>query len=77
MRHKVNTDEGREVYKRRKCIPEPVFGQIKEARGFRQLLHRGIEKARCEFSLICTGHNIGKLFRQADGGRFDPSWATR
>ena len=75
MRHKVNTAEGRQIYKQRKCVPEPVFGQIKEARGFRQLLHRGIEKARCEFSLICTGHNIWKLFRNADGGRFDPAWA--
>jgi transposase len=75
MRHKVNTDKGREIYKMRKCIPEPVFGQIKEARGFRQLLHRGIQKARCEFSLICTGHNILKLFRNAEGGRFEPAWA--
>lgn len=75
MRHKVNTDEGREVYKRRKCVPEPVFGQVKEARGFRQLLHRGIAKARCEFSLICTGHNLLKLFRSAASGQFDPAWA--
>ena len=74
MRHKVHTAEGREIYKRRKCVPEPVFGQIKECRGFRQLLHRGIEKARCEFSLICTGHNIIKLFRNAAGGKFDHAW---
>ena len=75
MRHKVNTDEGREVYKRRKCVPEPVFGQLKQARGFRQLLHRGIAKARCEFALICTGHNVLKLFRSAASGQFDPAWA--
>ena len=75
MRHKVRTAEGREIYKRRKCVPEPVFGQIKECRGFRQLLHRGVEKVRCEFSLICSGHNLLKLFRNAEGGRFDPAWA--
>ncbi|MHC4925326.1 MAG: transposase [Planctomycetota bacterium] len=75
MRHKVNTNEGREVYKRRKCVPEPVFGQLKQARGFRQFLHRGIQKARCEFSLICTGHNILKLFRSTASGEFDPAWA--
>lgn len=75
MRHKVNTVEGREVYKRRKCVPEPVFGQIKECLGFRQLLHRGIEKAQCEFSLICTGHNLMKLFRNVTDGKFNPAWA--
>jgi hypothetical protein len=75
MRNKVNTVEGREVYKRRKCVPEPVFGQIKECRGFRQLLHRGIEKAQCEFSLICTGHNLMKLFRNVTDGKFNPAWA--
>ena len=75
MRHKVNTAEGRDIYSRRKCVPELVFGQIKEVRGFRQLLHRGLDKTRCEFSLICTGHNILKLFRNANGGRFDPGWA--
>ena len=75
MRHKVHPDEGREVYKRRECVPEPVFGQLKQARGFRQLLHRGIAKARCEFALICTGHNILKLFRSAASSQFDPAWA--
>jgi len=77
MRHKVNTVEGREIYKQRKCVPEPVFGQIKECRGFRQLLHRGIEKAQCEFSMICTGHNLMKLFRNATGGQFDPTWTVK
>ena len=41
---------------------EPVFGQIKQARGFRQFLLRGVEKVRGEWSLICTGHNLLKLF---------------
>ena len=42
---------------------EPVFGQIKEGRGFRQFLLRGLEKVQAEWSLICTGHNLLKLFR--------------
>jgi hypothetical protein len=42
-----------------------VFGQIKEARGFRQFLMRGVEKVRAEFALVCTTHNLLKL---AQGG---------
>ena len=42
---------------------EPVFGQIKQGRGFRQFLLRGLEKVNGEWSLICTGHNLLKLFR--------------
>lgn len=47
----------------RKQTVEPVFGQIKEARGFRQFLMRGLEKVKGEWSLICTAHNILKLYR--------------
>ncbi len=42
---------------------EPVFGQIKEAKGFRQFLMRGLEKVRGEWDLLCTAHNIGKLYK--------------
>ena len=42
---------------------EPVFGQVKQGRGFRQFLLRGLEKVNGEWSLICTGHNLLKLFR--------------
>ncbi len=42
---------------------EPVFGQIKAGRGFRQFLLRGLDKVQGEWSLICTGHNLLKLFR--------------
>jgi hypothetical protein len=45
----------------RKQVVEPVFGQIKQAMGFRQFLLRGIEKARAEWALICTVHNLRKL----------------
>jgi hypothetical protein len=40
---------------------EPVFGQIKQARGFRQVLLRGIEKVSAGRALICTAHNLTKL----------------
>jgi hypothetical protein len=45
----------------RKQIVEPVFGQIKHARGFRQCLLRGLDKAAGEWSLLCTAHNLLKL----------------
>jgi transposase len=55
----------RSRYRLRKQIVEPVFGQIKQARGFRQFLLRGIEKVRAEWALICTAHNLLKLARHA------------
>ena len=61
MRRKLRTKAGRKVYARRKAIVEPVFGQIKQARGIRQFLLRGMEKARGEWALICATHNILKL----------------
>lgn len=61
MARKLATKAGAKVYSRRKAIVEPVFGQIKEARGFRRLLLRGVEKARGEWALITTCHNLLKL----------------
>jgi transposase len=55
----------RSRYRLRKQIVEPVFGQIKQARGFRQFLLRGIEKVKAEWALICTAHNLTKLARAA------------
>jgi len=63
MRRKLQTPVGRAVYARRKTIPEPVFGQIKQARGFRRFWLRGVQKARGEWALICLTHNLLKLFR--------------
>jgi transposase len=51
----------RSRYRLRKQIVEPVFGQIKQARGFRQFLLRGIEKVSAEWALVCTAHNLVKL----------------
>jgi hypothetical protein len=67
MDRKLRTKKGRKIYSRRKCIVEPVFGQIKQARGFRQFLLRGLEKVRGEWQLICLTHNVLKLYRYASG----------
>src|SRR3989339_1209348 len=73
MRRKLRTKRGRAVYARRKEIVEPVFGQIKQARGFRQFLMRGLKKVKGEWSLVCTTHNILKLWKS---GRFKPGFAV-
>ena len=64
MRRKLQTKRGRQRYALRMETVEPVFGQIKQGRGFRQFLLRGLEKVNGEWSLICTGHNLLKLFRR-------------
>ena len=51
----------RSRYRLRKQIVEPVFGQIKQARGFRQFLLRSIDKVKAEWAMICTAHNLAKL----------------
>ena len=63
MRRELRTKRGRQRYGLRKETVETVFGQIKQGRGFRQLLLRGLEKVNREWSLISTGHNLLKLFR--------------
>lgn len=63
MAAKVRSPAGQALYSRRKVIVEPVFGQIKEARGFRRFLLRGLDKVRGEWRLVCLGHNLLKLWR--------------
>lgn len=63
MIRKLQTKKGKEKYGRRKETAEPVFGQIKNCRGFRQFLLRGLKKVRGEWNLMCTTHNILKLYR--------------
>ena len=63
MAAKVRAPEGKALDARRKVIVEPVFGQIKEARGFRRFLLRGLEKLRGEWRLVCLTHNLLKLWR--------------
>src|SRR5262249_20628503 len=58
MAHKLRTKEGRACYAKRKQIVEPVFGQIKQGRGFRQFLLRGLKKVQGEWKLACLSHNL-------------------
>ena len=65
MRKKI-ADGGFETpYRLRKQIVEAVFGQIKQARGFRQFLLRGIDNVRAEWAMICMAHNLTKLAKAA------------
>jgi hypothetical protein len=70
MRRKLRTKKGKERYGLRKELPEPVFGQIKQVRGFDQFLLRGSDKVSSEWKVICTGHNLLKLFRVCSRGLF-------
>jgi len=63
MREKLRSEDGKAKYARRKAVAEPPFGQIKEARGIRRFRLRGMDQVRQEWSLICAGHNLLKLFR--------------
>src|SRR5438105_502573 len=63
MAAKVRTPAGKALYARRKVIVEPVFGQIKEARGFRRFLLRGLANIRGEWRLVCLTHNLLKVWR--------------
>lgn len=63
MKRKLMTLAGRTIYARRKTIVEPVFGQIKQAQGFRQFLLRGLHKVQGEWALVCMTHNLLKVYR--------------
>ncbi|MCC7495088.1 MAG: transposase, partial [Fimbriimonadaceae bacterium] len=67
MRAKLASAAGQAEYARRKAIVEPVFGQLKSARGFRRLARRGLAQARSEWALLCTAHNVLKLWRAGQG----------
>jgi transposase len=67
MKRKLQTKVGQAVYAARKCVVEPVFGQIKQARGFRQFLLRGLKKVQGEWALICMTHNLLKIYRVVRG----------
>lgn len=90
MRAKLNTEEGTEQYQKRMYTVEPVFGQAKENRGFRGFLLRGKRKAKIEFTMMCTVHNIKKIadFMKREGkklkeildiitGRGNKGWNTK
>ena len=65
MRRKLKQAGWRSRYRLRKQIVEPVFGQIKQGRGFRQFLLRGLAAVRAEWAMICTAHNLVKLAKAA------------
>ena len=69
MGRKLRTKAGRAHYARRKAIVEPVFGQIKEARGFRRFSLRGLEAVQAEWMLVAAVHNLGKLFTSGRADR--------
>jgi Transposase DDE domain/DNA methylase len=66
MRAKLRTEGGRAVHKMRKAIVEPVFGQIKEQRGFRRFSLRGEQNVSREWKLVCAVSNLLKLFRAGE-----------
>ena len=72
MRERLASEEGRALYARRKAIVEPVFGQIKETRGFRRFSFRGLCPVEAEWQLVCLTHNLLKLFRAKAGSTEDP-----
>ena len=65
MARKLRTKPGRETYAKRKGIIEPIFGQLKQVLGFRQFSMRGLAAMRGEWRLMCTVHNLLKLWRHA------------
>ena len=65
----------RSAYRLRKQVVEPVFGQIKQAMGFRQFLLRGLAKVQAEWNLVCTAHNLLKLARAIASGTAIPGEA--
>ena len=74
MERKLRTKSGRTHYSRRKVIVEPVFGQIKEAMGFRRFSLRGKEKVSAEWYLVCAVHDLAKLFRSGRADRVIDGW---
>lgn len=74
MERTLRTKSGRDHYRRRKSIVEPVFGQIKEAMGFRRFSLRGKDKVSAEWYLVCAVHDLGKLFRSGRAGRVIDGW---
>jgi transposase len=67
MARKLRTKKGRAKYAKRKGIIEPIFGQLKQVLGFRQLSLRGLAAMRSEWRLMCTVHNLLKLWRHTQG----------
>jgi len=76
MNHKMEEAEAKAIYKQRKVIVEPVFGQIKNT-GFRGFSVRGKEKTAGEFSLVCAVHNLKKISKAIIRGEIRPKFVKR
>lgn len=63
MREKLRMPENKKLYRKRKITVEPVFGQIKAAMRFRRFSFRGLQSVQLEWVLVCTAHNLLKIFR--------------
>ena len=63
MKQRMQTQSGREIFAKRKCTIEPVFGVIKAVMGFRQFLFRGLTSVRQEWQLVCLAWNLKRLHR--------------
>ncbi|HXI11856.1 MAG TPA: transposase, partial [Thermoanaerobaculia bacterium] len=61
IKARLATRAGKDHYRKRKSIVEPVFGWIKQALGFRQFLMRGVERVRGEWNLVCLAVNFKRL----------------
>ena len=73
MRVRLDTDEGKKKYGRRKYLVEPVFGDMKYNRNMRQLLLRGKLKAKGEFLIMCIAHNLRKIARHITEMGYNPT----
>jgi len=67
MTYQLKTQSGRELYGRRKCTVEPVFGIIKQVLGFRQFLMRGIQAVAGEWKLVAMAYNFKRMYAMATG----------
>jgi transposase len=76
MRHKMETRAAQAIYKQRKVIVEPVFGQIKNS-GFRGFNVRGKDKVAGEFSIVCAAHNFKKIAKAIMTGLIRPEFGNR
>jgi len=76
MEHRLRTEEGAAEYAKRSYTVEPIFGQVKENRGIRRFMRRGLSAAQSEWAFICATSNLLKLFGHADGRSLDSVLCT-
>jgi hypothetical protein len=77
MSAKLLTEEGHAIFARRSRTVECVFGNVKENRGVRRFLCKGLGRVRSEWTLACLGHNLRKLWSNRIGPRTEPAWGRK